>query len=465
MQWIGRRWFLPVATMLLVGAVDGFALADEAVPAKPQPRWWKGNLHTHTFWSDGDDFPEMVAEWYRTHGYNFLALSDHNVLAQGIRWDKAARLLDKGGPDVLDKYLARFGPAWVERRDAAGEEEIRLKPLDEFRALVEERGRFLMIPAEEISDRVGSLPLHINASNIRDPLTPVGGRTVSEAITNNLRAVEEQAERAGREILAHLNHPNFHYAVTPHDLAHAVLERHFEVFNGHPHVNQQGDDIRPAVERIWDIANTIRLVDLRSPPLFGIATDDSHNYHRGRGGSRPGRGWVMVRSTHLTPESIIRAIKAGDCYASSGVTLRDVQFDPVARTLRVEVEPEANAEYVIDFIGTLKGVDTTGRPLETAAKSAVEHDPSGSAGPGQTDAADLARHRRYADRIGESLARVTGTVGQYTLTGHELYVRAVVSSSLAPEKPVWKEQRRQAWTQPVGWKVPPTTVPAATPKP
>ena len=21
--------------------------------------WFKGNLHTHSFWSDGDDFPEM----------------------------------------------------------------------------------------------------------------------------------------------------------------------------------------------------------------------------------------------------------------------------------------------------------------------------------------------------------------------------------------------------------------------
>src|SRR4051794_14253426 len=25
----------------------------------PSPRWLKGNLHTHSFWSDGDDFPEM----------------------------------------------------------------------------------------------------------------------------------------------------------------------------------------------------------------------------------------------------------------------------------------------------------------------------------------------------------------------------------------------------------------------
>ncbi|MFN0066994.1 MAG: hypothetical protein ACKVYV_05090, partial [Limisphaerales bacterium] len=26
-------------------------------PALDPPRWWKGNLHTHSFWSDGDDFP------------------------------------------------------------------------------------------------------------------------------------------------------------------------------------------------------------------------------------------------------------------------------------------------------------------------------------------------------------------------------------------------------------------------
>jgi hypothetical protein len=452
MRQIGRRWLLSVAVIMLGWTAGDVAGADEAVPADPQPRWWKGNLHTHTFWSDGDDFPEMVAEWYRTRDYNFLALSDHNVLAQGIRWDKVSRLLDKGGPDVVHKYLARFGTAWVEQRGAESEAEIRLKPLDEFRALLEERGRFLMIPAEEISDKVGSLPLHINASNIRDPLTPVGGRTVSEAITNNLRAVEEQAERAGREILAHLNHPNFQYAVTPHDLAHAVLERHFEIFNGHPHVNQRGDDVRPSVERIWDIANTIRLVELGAPPLYGIATDDSHNYHRGRGHALPGRGWVMVRSTHLTPESIIRAIKAGDCYASSGVTLRDVRFDEATQTLRVEVEPEAAADYTIDFIGTLEGVDTEGKSLEAPATKPDHADPTAPSSPGQPDAAELARHRRYSNRIGETLASVTGPVGSYTLTGRELYVRAVITSSLAPEKPIWKEQRRQAWTQPVGWK-------------
>src|SRR5262245_12913999 len=50
------------------------------------PRYWKGNLHTHSLWSDGDDFPEMIADWYKRHGYQFLALSDHNRLSEGERW-------------------------------------------------------------------------------------------------------------------------------------------------------------------------------------------------------------------------------------------------------------------------------------------------------------------------------------------------------------------------------------------
>ena len=51
-------------------------------------QWFKGNLHTHTLWSDGNDFPEMAAKWYVDHGYNFLALTDHNILSEGEKWVK-----------------------------------------------------------------------------------------------------------------------------------------------------------------------------------------------------------------------------------------------------------------------------------------------------------------------------------------------------------------------------------------
>src|SRR5688572_9953711 len=108
--------------------------AAELLPALrlSAPKFWKGNLHTHSFWSDGDDFPEMIADWYKRHAYHFLALSDHNVLADGERWVEE----EKGGP-ALAKYRARFGDSWVERRRQGEKAQVRLKPLAEFRSFLE----------------------------------------------------------------------------------------------------------------------------------------------------------------------------------------------------------------------------------------------------------------------------------------------------------------------------------------
>src|SRR5207302_10114096 len=93
------------------------------------PRYWKGNLHTHSFWSDGDDFPEMIADWYKRHGYHFLTLSDHHVLSEGDRWLNAT----KDREPILQKYRDRFGERWVEERDTDKGTQVRLKPLAEFR--------------------------------------------------------------------------------------------------------------------------------------------------------------------------------------------------------------------------------------------------------------------------------------------------------------------------------------------
>ncbi len=94
----------------------GMCLAQE--PSDPPARWWKGNLHTHTLWSDGNDFPEMVAAWYVEHGYNFLALSDHNVLSRGMRWMPLDKIIARNDEKVLDRYRQKFGPSWVELKGA-----------------------------------------------------------------------------------------------------------------------------------------------------------------------------------------------------------------------------------------------------------------------------------------------------------------------------------------------------------
>jgi len=43
--------------------------------------WLKGNLHTHTTLSDGDVSPQARASQYEARGYDFLALTDHDRLA------------------------------------------------------------------------------------------------------------------------------------------------------------------------------------------------------------------------------------------------------------------------------------------------------------------------------------------------------------------------------------------------
>ena len=51
-----------------------------------EQKWHKGNLHTHSLWSDGDDFPEMIIQWYKDHDYQFIALSDHNTIGNSQFW-------------------------------------------------------------------------------------------------------------------------------------------------------------------------------------------------------------------------------------------------------------------------------------------------------------------------------------------------------------------------------------------
>jgi hypothetical protein len=409
-----------------------------ARPAEPQEarlRWWKGNIHTHSLWSDGNDFPEMIADWYKSHGYHFLALSDHNILSAGERWMKHGEIVKRGGDDVLAKYRARFGDEWVETRGTPDtpDFEIRLQPLDRFRKLLEEPDRFLMIQGEEISDKAEGVPVHMNATNIQNLIEPLGGRTVAEAIDNNLRSAEEQARQTGREILVHLNHPNFYYAITAEDLAAVLRERFVEVYNGHGSVNHLGDAQRASVEKIWDIANTIRIGQLGAPPLFGVGTDDSHNYH-GKGGAPPGRGWTMVRAEKLEAETLIKAFKAGDLYASSGVTLRDVRYDAQKKLLQIEIQPDDDAQYTTQFIGTKVGYDTASEPrVDDKGKP-------------------LRTTRKYSSDIGQVFATVNGTTPTFQLKGNELYVRAVVTSSKPHHDPSFKDQHQQAWTQPVGWQ-------------
>lgn len=423
-------------------------VATEA-DAQPQPRYWRGNLHTHTFWSDGNDFPEMVADWYTSHGYNFLAISDHNVLQQGLRFKSIKDIDSRSRGKAFAKYLARFGPEWVETKGSreAGTLEVRLKPFDEYRSLFERAGEFIMLPAEEVTaDAANKRTIHINAINLLEVITPAKGDTVVEVIAKTTAAAKAQAARTGRQVLIHVNHPNFRWGVTAEDLAAITGDRFFEVWNGHSGVNGDGQAPRPSTDEIWDIASTIRMVGFAMPPLFGLGTDDSHDYHDDTIGSMPGRGWVMVRARRLTPESLITALQQGDFYSSSGVTLDEVAFDPAAGRLSLRIATCAGEKFTTRFIGTRKGANLKGTPRKDKDGKVVE--------------TTLDYTLAGTPPIGETLATVEGLTPSYTLKGDELYVRAVVTSTGIPDFPTPLNKLKRAWTQPVGWE---RSIPAQSP--
>ena len=270
-------------------------VAAHGVLAQPAAtRWYKGNLHTHTLNSDGDSTPHEVTTWYRERGYNFLVLTDHNHIT-----------------------------------DIAG-----------LNAIHAAKNRFLLITGEEVSDSFQKKPIHINAFNPERLVEPQHGDSVASTIQNNVNEI-----RRAKGIPS-LNHPNFHWAVTIQDMLALKGLGLFEVYNGHPMVNNGGGGGFASLDEMWDALLTA------GQRLYGIAVDDAHVFKRfGKDLSNPGHGWIQVRAGALSSDAILGAIENGDFYASTGVTLREVGV--TAAEYRIEIQPDVrwDEKMTTYFIG------------------------------------------------------------------------------------------------------------------
>ncbi len=153
--------------------------------------WYKGNLHTHTsgVGSDGPASPENVVRWYTDHGYDFLAITDHNV----------------------------FSP--VESDD------------------------LVMVRSEE----VGLGTVHINGFGISRTVEFVEIDEVVPRIQANVDAILD----AGG--IASLNHPNFRWGFNHEHITQVTGPALMEVYNaGGLTKNSDGAPGKPSCEEIWD---------------------------------------------------------------------------------------------------------------------------------------------------------------------------------------------------------------------
>ena len=294
------------------------------------PSWYKGCLHAHTTESDGDASPAKVAEWFRDHGYDWLVMSDHNTLTR----------LQSGGSDDL-----------------------------------------LTISGEEITAQLEgeTVAVYVNAFRLSDTVDPIIGDGVLSALQANIDAVIA----AGG--IPSLGAPYYRDGFDHRTLVDVTGHGLMEIYNGHPS-NIKGDPRSFSYENIWDMfLDTGRV-------MYGTATDDCHNYFRfSADNSNPGQAWVMVRAEELSEGAVLEALTTGDFYASTGVSLNDLETSKDAVSLTIE--QNAIQTYTTTFVG--KG--------------------------------------------GATLAEEPGLEAGYSIRGDEGYVRARVDSS-------WGAR---AWTQPV----------------
>jgi len=400
-----------------------------------KPIWFKGNLHTHTLWSDGDAPPETVVHWYRQNGYKFLALSDHNILSEGEKW---IDVLDSADTEMwpppftmekLEELKKEFGASWPELRQKGDTLQMRLKTLKELKDKFEISGEFILIQAEEITDAFENYPVHLNATNLESFIPPQGGSSVFEVMQRNVDAVVQQREDTKRPMFAHVNHPNFGWGIVAEDLIRLEGDPFFEVYNGHPGVRNWGDDAHPGTDRIWDIVLANRLH--RDMGIFyGLATDDAHSYYYiNVGKSNAGRGWVLVYAQSLTAENIVNALIGGNFYSSSGVLLDDI--DITEEQMKVTIHTESGVSYTTNFIGTPMNADTSSIPIS---------DDQGQ---------PFHVSRIYSNEIGQVLFETNKNPAIYHFKDDELYVRAKIISNRNHPNPYAEGDFEMAWTQPV----------------
>ena len=109
----------------------------------PEMHWYRGSLHNHTNLSDGDSGPQVVADWYRRNGYQFIVFTDHNRVTK----------LDTG-----------------------------------------DKG-FLVVPGEEVTARIngGETAIHINALGMERAVEPISKGDAVSTLQANFRCLDMRA--------------------------------------------------------------------------------------------------------------------------------------------------------------------------------------------------------------------------------------------------------------------------------
>ena len=309
------------------GDVTEPPIAEPPPPEEPEV-WLKGSTHVHAKASgDSSEAIDSVMSWYERHGYDFIALTDHNRVSE------------------------------VDFGDTHGQLAVHL---------AEPRHKLIVLAGIELTHNPsGCLPpgdkskkcrIHVNV--LAPTARPVGKLEWAER-HSHLRIDMYQAAFVAAQALGgalvQINHPQWFWGMTGDVLAELAKRgaKLVEIANIQFKTWNAGDKDHPSTEQLWDD------VLERGLTLWGVASDDAHDYAEAKAhhhGKWPaGGGWIVVKARR-DPRAIVDAIAAGHFYASTGVAL--ARAEVVSDELVVEVDPAAAGTYEIAWIENGKRVAT-----------------------------------------------------------------------------------------------------------
>lgn len=239
-----------------------------------EPGYFKGAIHFHTTWSDGDKTPEKVIACYRKCGYQFAIWSEHDIYIRTNKFD-APDFITIGGME-----RGGLNPQWDENDNIGFH----------FGCIEDETA--------EVSER------YKHMAEFDYPQKWEGHQSVTECINR----MKEHGN------LVVLNHPEWH--MTAFD--EVLKEDYFaiEIFNY-------------ATE--WSTASSYGTAYLdyalqNGKKVFLTASDDAHDFDETLMTKDFHGGWIVVNGASLDKRNIISNMKKGNYYASSGPEIYDIRI-------------------------------------------------------------------------------------------------------------------------------------------
>ena len=158
-------------------------------------------------------------------------------------------------------------------------------------------------------------------------------------------------------MIAVLNHPNFAEAVTIEEMLQLMEYHFFEVFNGHPSVNNWGHERKgyASTDRFWDVALTMRLLNgqdnlrmawRRMTPTITFSMQRQCQPWQG-----VGDGIRMFSGCGCLDER-----DEGGRFYASGVVLDSIRWEDTGLSFVIKEEP--GVTYTTKFLGSKKGCST-----------------------------------------------------------------------------------------------------------